>query len=150
MRNDQPMWWHGHAGFEPLSSQMPSFSPEMFQAFEPFMKGVLQCQFEAMSFWSRRAQAYMEIPARLSQCRTPQDLVNEQMRFWQTAFQHYNESAGRIANAYRQMATPPQFAAKQSQPRRRDYLSFTDLNQPQQQRGPATVHPAPGAARRVA
>ena len=148
MRTDQPTWWNGHAGFEPLNMQLPAFNPEVLQAFDPFYKGAIRCQLEAMTFWSRRAQAYMEIPARLSQCRTPQDVFNEQMRFWQTAFQQYNESAGRMANAYRQMATPPNFASTQPAQRKRDYMSFPEVNEPQ--RPSATVHPAPGAARRVA
>ena len=46
------------------------------------MKAMAQWQLETMGFMNRRAQAYMEIPSRLSRCRTPQDLMSEQMRFW--------------------------------------------------------------------
>lgn len=99
---------------------------DVMQAFEPFMKGIIRCQLEVFSFWSRRAQACMEFPARMSQCRTPQDILNEQTRFCQTAFQQYNESAGRIASACQQMATPPSFGNDKSARQQRDYLAFPD------------------------
>ncbi len=49
------------------------------------MKALTVQQMELLTLASRRAQAYLGIPQRLSRCRTHSDLVNEQMRFWQTA-----------------------------------------------------------------
>jgi hypothetical protein len=92
------------------------------------MKGVARLQLEMAGFMSRRAQAYLEIPSRLSRCRTPQDLMTEQLRFWQMAFQQYNESSRRVMDAWAQMATPSGFAglAANGQGRARDYISFGD------------------------
>jgi len=94
------------------------------QGMEPMMKGAARVQLEMITLWSRRAQAYLEIPSRLSMCRTPQDVVNEQMRFWQMAFTQYAEGTRRIMAASQSMMTPPAPAAEpRSKARQRDFLS---------------------------
>ena len=74
---------------------------------------------------NRRAQAYIEIPSRLSRCRSPQDLMAEQTRFMQTAFQQYQESSKRIMEAWAQ-ALPVGFANGGGTATERDYISFAD------------------------
>jgi hypothetical protein len=96
----------------------------MAQTMGP-MKGFVRCQLEMMGLMSRRTQAYMEMPSRISRCRTPQDLMSEQARFWQTAFQQYAESSRRMMEAW------TQFMPLNGMPARatgieRDYISFAD------------------------
>jgi hypothetical protein len=93
------------------------------------MKAAARAQLELLGLMSRRAQAYMEIPSRLSRCRSPQDLMSEQARFWQIAFQQYQESTHKIMEAWGQALVMPQAAAPfASAPRReRDYISFPDI-----------------------
>lgn len=106
---------------------------KMAQGMSPF-KGIARAQIEMMGLVSRRAQAYLEIPTRLSRCRSPQDLVNEQMRFWQTAFQQYSESSYKVVEAYRQGWTAAATTAatagpfQQPAPRKRDYITFPGTN----------------------
>ena len=90
------------------------------------MKGLARWQLEVAGFANRRVQAYMEIPTRLSRCRTPQDLMNEQTRFWQTSFQQYQESSRRIMDAWAQVATPMGFTAQGSEQNDRDYITFSE------------------------
>jgi hypothetical protein len=71
----------------------------MGQAYDPFLKGLARAQLETMGFMNRRAQAYLEIPARLSHCRTPQDLAGEQMRFWRAAYEDCAHSMARVTEA---------------------------------------------------
>ena len=98
----------------------------MTQTMGPF-KGLARWQLEAAGFMSRRTQAYMEIPSRLSRCRTPQDVMNEQTRFCQVAFQQYAESSRRMMDAWMQIVTPVGFVANSGAPRReRDYISFDE------------------------
>lgn len=97
------------------------------RSLEPFYKGVARWQLEAIGLASRRAQAYMEIPSRLAQCRTPQDVLAEQARFWQNAFEHYSESSRRLAAAWSQMATMPTVAGNRANSQReRDYITFPE------------------------
>jgi hypothetical protein len=78
----------------------------MGQAFDPFAKGVARAQLELMGLMNRRAQACMEIPSRLSQCRTPQDVASEQLRFWRTAYEEHAESMSRMTEAMASFAVP--------------------------------------------
>lgn len=97
----------------------------MSQSMGP-MKAVARWQLEAMGLMSRRAQAYMEFPSRLSRCRTPQDLMSEQARFLQTAFHQYQESSQRMLEAWSLMM-PAGFGSNgQAQRTERDYISFAD------------------------
>ncbi|WP_072369210.1 phasin family protein [Hyphomicrobium sp. NDB2Meth4] len=100
-------------------------------AYDPLLKGVARTQLEMLGFLNRRAQAYMQIPARVAQCRTPQDLINAQVQFWQAAYQDYTESAGRVTNAMAACSLP-NLAAMVSEDVRnaRDYIAFPDTPEP--------------------
>lgn len=102
---------------------------KMAQGMSP-AKGVARAQIEMMGLMSRRAQAYLEIPSRLSRCRSPQDLVTEQMRFWQMAFQQYSETSHKVMESYRQgfaaAAANTSTGFTKPAPRQRDYISFPD------------------------
>jgi len=98
------------------------------QSLEPFYRGFARWQLEAMGLISRRVQAYMEIPSRLGQCRTPQDFANEQARFWQTALTQYSEGSQRLMSAWGQMvASPIGIGGGAGETKRdRDYLTFPE------------------------
>jgi hypothetical protein len=104
-------------------------------------KAVARCQLEAMGLMSRRAQAYMDIPARIARCKTPQDLMNEQMAFWKAAAEQYTESSQRIAEAWGQaILLPAGFgSAWQGERRERDYISFPAAKDSNGQDGSASV-----------
>jgi Phasin protein len=102
------------------------------QAYDPFMKGFARAQLEWMGLISRRAQAYMEVPSRLSRCRTPQDLVNEQARFWRTAYEEYSDTTGRITEALAS-CTMPSFgfgSGADAAESARDYITFPETKEP--------------------
>ncbi len=105
----------------------------MGQAYDPFTKSIARAQLECAGLMTRRAQAYMEIPNRLSQCRTPQDLANEQMLFWRTAFEEYSESLGRITEAMASLGVPSFGFAQHSDTVRgaHDYITFPEAKEPE-------------------
>jgi hypothetical protein len=104
----------------------------MGQAYDPFMKSMARAQLEFMGLMSRRAQACMEVPGRLSQCRTPQDLVNEQMRFWRAAYEECSESMGRVTEAMGSLAVPSFAFAKYGEDAdsAHDYITFPETKEP--------------------
>ena len=103
----------------------------MGHAYDPFTKGVARAQLEFMGLMSRRAQAYMEIPARLAQCRTPQDLANEQARFWRTAFEEYSDSVSRATEAMASLVPSFNFAISGDEAQSaHDYISFSETQEP--------------------
>jgi len=98
-------------------------------AMTPF-KGVAKSQAEMAGLISRRAQAYMQVPAQLARCRTAQDLLNEQMQFWTAAEAQYGETSRKILEAYGAPAkTAGEPAGKlinlaERAPRQRDYFEL--------------------------
>ena len=123
------------ASFAPVNGKFPmhgmfqmyfSGLEAMGQAYDPFLKGLARAQLEAMGFMNRRAQAYLEIPARLSHCRTPQDLVGEQMRFWHAAYEDYAHSMARATEAMSSVATPSFVTATPDDEKARDYITFPE------------------------
>lgn len=96
-------------------------------ALDQYMRNVARCQLECQGLMSRRAQAYLELPGRVAACRTPQDLVQEQARFWQMAFQQYAECSQKMMTSWAQVMKAP-IADKKggAKPPARDYLSFPE------------------------
>jgi hypothetical protein len=69
-------------------------------------------------------QAYLDQPARLTHCRNPQDLMAEQMRFWQTAAGQYQDSGRKMMTLWAQAVPELPFAQPGSgKPVNRDYMS---------------------------
>jgi hypothetical protein len=96
--------WLGTQGvaakpFDPMAFDPKQMLDGMSAGMGP-MKAMTIQQMELMTLMSRRAQALLAIPQRLSRCRTSSDLINEQMRFWQTAMSQYQYSTTRIATAW--------------------------------------------------
>jgi len=88
-------------------------------------KAAARCQLETLGLVSRRAQAYLQVPQRLAQCRTPQDVVNEQIAFWNTAQQQYRDSSRKIGEAWLHAFPWLDPAALGRQTRgERDYINF--------------------------
>ncbi len=97
-------------------------------------RGLARCQLEMWGFASRRAQAYLELPARMSRCRTMAEVQQEQMRFAQQASQQYLESTRRFAEAWQAAflspftASVPRGSAKSEQAgsTARDFIAIED------------------------
>lgn len=93
------------------------------QATAP-IKTAARCQLEVMSFVNRRAQAQIEFPHRLARCRTPQDLLTEQVDFWRTAIEQFTESSQRIVEASSQLFNRGFDEAAEAR-RNHDYIAFS-------------------------
>ena len=64
-----------------------------------FAQVTARCQGEYLNLFSRRAAAYLEIPERLSHCKTPVDLWREQISFLATMQRHYFEATQNLMAA---------------------------------------------------
>lgn len=108
-------FFHGLSASEPSPTALP---------VEHMMRGFARCQLEVQGLVSRRARAYVELPSRLTDIHTTQDLIQEQTRFWQTAMQQYAECSQRIMSTWMQ-SMQPSAAAEEGQARApvRDYLA---------------------------
>ena len=120
----------------------------MFNAYvgsmEPLARNAARVNCELTSLAGQRASAYLTIPEQLSRCRTPQDIFQAQMAFWQQAQKHYVEATGRMMAVWRDTS---EAVAEQSAglvvPR--DFITF-----PEPQTGGATGRPDRQGERRAA
>ncbi len=99
-------------GFDPQTATSQATAP---------LKAAARCQVEVLGLVNRRTQAYMQVPTRLAQCRSPQDVLNEQLAFWRTATEQYQACAVKIGEAWAQ-ALPLQLAGMGKA--ERDYINF--------------------------
>lgn len=125
MGQDPRLETHGFPVPDFLAAYWRSFGSSS-QAAEPVLKSAARCNFELMSLAGRRARAYLELPATLSRCRSPQDLAGEQVRFWQTAAQHYAESSRSFMQAWNVMLTAGLKGAGDVDAVERDYITFAE------------------------
>lgn len=100
----QPRNGHDNGHVNPLANQVDAASEVGRQLCEPAARAMARSSGELMCLASRRAQAYLELPARFGACRTPQEVLAEQARFAQTAWMHYSECCARVASAYQAVA----------------------------------------------
>jgi hypothetical protein len=77
------------------------------KTYEPALNGLSRYNLELAGLAARRARAWSEIPATLGRCKTPQDLLGEQARFWQTAMAHYTQSWQRMSAVVGAFAIAP-------------------------------------------
>lgn len=101
----------------------------LMKTSEPALKGAGRWNLEVASFMARRAQAWLEVPARLGRCKTPQDLFSEQLRFWQTAAAHYADGSHRLTAALGACAMVPGLngaLAIGTAASARDYITFPE------------------------
>jgi hypothetical protein len=134
----------GVADFDPQSLPAQATAP---------LKAIGLSQLELLGLANRRTQAYLQLPTRLAQCRTPQDLVNEQMAFWRTASEQYTGSARKVAEVWAQafpwIGTPAWVQGEERAARpERDYISFNGTGKGAGTAGARTE--AAGKQRRVA
>src|SRR5262249_18996112 len=94
----------------------------MVKGYEPALKGVGRWNLELTGLMARRAQAWFEVSARLSRCKTPVDVYNENMRFWQAAGADYADGWHRLAAAWGACAVMPKLNGALP----RDYMTVSD------------------------
>ena len=94
----------------------------MVKGYEPALKGIGRWNLEVFGFMARRAQAWLEVPSRLSQCKTPVDLFNAQGKFLQAAAADYADSSKRLVAALGECAAMPKLNGAQP----RDYITFPE------------------------
>ena len=94
----------------------------------PMVTGAARANLELASLAGRRAQAYLDLPNVLAQCRGPQDLFAAQARFWQTALEDYTTCNRRIVAALSAgNAVAPASENSGADRRPRDTLTFPDV-----------------------
>ena len=93
---ENAMKWSAHAG-------------------DAWVKSIGRIQVETAALATRRMLALLEFPQHLARCESPQEVISEQIRFWQIAQRQYMQSLERMA-----------VAASAEAPRVRDVINVPD------------------------
>ncbi len=140
--------------FEQETSPFPWMSamqgPNFWMAFgnvaravEPVARSAARAQLEMSSLVGARAKAWSAIPSTLSRCRTPMDLFQAQVAFWQAAGRDYSETSQRVVSAWSAVvASASQASSEVVEPR--DYITFPEPS------GETEERRHPGESRRAA
>jgi hypothetical protein len=96
------------------------------QGVEPMLKNTARCNLELVSLASRRAQAYFNLPAAMGRCRSPQDLLGEQVRFWQTAAEQYADTARNVVAIWSSLMTAAAQMSNGAAAAERDFITFAE------------------------
>ena len=87
---------HAQLGLYGIGAAFQSLS----QGTNPWFKAIAQANSEMMSLIAQRSHALMELPVKVSQIQQPQDILQLQTQFLQTAFQQHSDVARRIVSAW--------------------------------------------------
>jgi hypothetical protein len=98
------------------------------KTYEPAINGLSRYNLELAGLAARRARAWWEIPATLGRCKTPQDVLGEQARFWQTAMAQYTQSWQRMSAVLGSLAVVPGIngALSGKMAPARDFITFPE------------------------
>ena len=90
---------------------LTNLSQTYFRSLDALWKNcdpaLMNLNSEYMRLANRRAKAWLDIPASLARCKTPQDVFNEQLKFWQQMGQDYAEGTRQIATALTSLPSVP-------------------------------------------
>jgi hypothetical protein len=96
------------------------------RGYEPMFRNAARWNLELMGLATRRTRAWLELPSRLAGCRTPQDLAQASLQYWQTAAQDYADGARRLSVAAGAFAVPGINGAWVKTAPGRDYITFAE------------------------
>jgi hypothetical protein len=108
------------------------------------MRSAARAQLEVSSLVGTRLKAWTAVPEALSRCRTPVDLMQAQIAFWQSAMHDYSTASRQLMVAWA-TAVPGAFGgADGEQAAERDFITFPEAADENEERR------RPGASRRAA
>lgn len=96
------------------------------KSYEPAFRNATRWNLELAGLATRRARAWLELPGRVAKCRTPQDLAQANLEYWQTAAKDYTDGAQRLAVAAGAFALPGLKGGWVKSAPGRDYITVTE------------------------
>ncbi|MGE0768976.1 MAG: hypothetical protein AB7L90_21245 [Hyphomicrobiaceae bacterium] len=113
-------------------------------AAEPVVRSAARAQLELSSLVGTRVKAWSAIPETLSRCRTPMDLMQAQMAFWQTAARDYSTASRHVMAAWASAVAGGSGEPLGDKVAPRDFITFPETADATEERR------HPGASRRAA
>lgn len=73
-----------------------------------YMRAFAQANVEMVGLLGRRSRAYLDLPMHLARCRSPQQVVEEQAKFFQDMLHDYQVANDRMINTWMEAAASTQ------------------------------------------
>ncbi len=96
-----------------------------------FWKAAARIQIEAFALMTRRAKAYLEFSDTLARCKSPNDVITEQVRFWQLAQRAYLQGFDSVVGAATPRAVNSEKPQQSKLPEPRSKIVESTVNKPQ-------------------
>lgn len=100
IRNKRQSDATNRAGAEAELPPMWATAETVARVIEPPARAMACANLEMSSLVGHRMRAYASIPETLRKCRSPLDVVQAQMAFWQEAGNHYKAATEHILSAW--------------------------------------------------
>jgi hypothetical protein len=110
------------AGSAPSIAWVVGNLDALLRGYGPALKGIGRFNLELLALISRRWQAWLGAPRHFGQCKSPWDVAQEQLRFWQVAVSDYAQSAQRLTTTFGAYAVPPEHQGAAQ----RDYITVQE------------------------
>lgn len=91
--------------FEKLMQQFWSFGSD--GEANRYARALAQTNVEMIGLVGRRSRAYLDLPSHLAECRTPQQVLEKQARFFQEMLNDYQTTNERVMNCWMEATSPP-------------------------------------------
>jgi len=104
----QVMGWAAEGPAQQIESMMRqfwNFSDD--GASGRYARALAQANVELVGLLGRRSRAYLDWPAHLARCRSPQQFWDEQAKFLQDMLQDYQVTNDRVMNCWLEANAPP-------------------------------------------
>jgi hypothetical protein len=101
----------------------------VMKGYEPALKGAGRWNLELVGLMTRRSREWLELSTRLIACKSPVDVVNANLQFWQTAASQYADASHRLAAAFGACGVMPYLNGAwggDMVARQRDYITFPE------------------------
>jgi hypothetical protein len=91
----------------PLTNLSQAYFRSLDMMWKDYEPAFMSFNSECMRLDNRRTKAWLDIPACLGRCKTPQDVLNEQVKFWQQMGKDYAEGTRQLTIALRPLQSLP-------------------------------------------
>lgn len=105
----QVMGWTGTEAGQQLENMLSQFwNVGGNGGASRYMRALAQTNVEMVGLMGRRSRAYLDFPSNLAKCRSPQQFVEQQARFFQDMLHDYQAANDRMVNCWIEAASPQQ------------------------------------------
>ena len=96
----QPLQFFNPQNVQALMSSCDVGKNAVAKEVEPVAKAAVLANCEVASLMSKRARAYLDLPATIASCRTPYEMFEKQQAFWQQCAKDYGKAASAMGSVW--------------------------------------------------